>query len=130
MFVLFDTLHLENYNNKTMDNVFQEKNKADLDKVVTLGVLLQFTDEFLIPKMTEVMGEMMDEKIALANAKLTHDLKIYIDEKQANLVSEIFERLDKKYQKEKQFKEKVLELFKKHNIGSSEDIAFLEGLVA
>ena len=38
--------------------------------------------------------------------------------------------VDKKYQKEKQFKEKVVELFKKHKIGSATDLAFLEGLVS
>ena len=69
-----------------MDTTFQEKNKQDLDKVVTLGVLLEFTDEFLIPKM----GEMMDEKIGASEkrmieninsvtGKLNHDLKVYID---------------------------------------------------
>lgn len=120
-----------------MDNSFQQKNKEELDKVVTLGVLLEFTDEFLIPKM----GELMDEKIntaidasekrmMLAMGKLNHDLKVYIDEKLANLVSEVFERLDKKYAKEKQFKDKLLEILKKHNIGSAEDMAYLEGLAA
>ncbi len=128
-----------------MDNAFQQKNKEDLDKVVTLGVLLEFTDDFLIPKMGEMMDEKiekglqafevrfeakMDGKINTATGKLNHDLKEFITEKQADTVSEIFERLDRKYQKEKQFKEKVLELFKKHNIGSSEDLAYLEGLVA
>jgi hypothetical protein len=61
---------------------------------VTLGVLLEYTDEFLIPKMAEMMDEkigtnnetllgkmdaMMDEKINKATAKLSYDLKSYID---------------------------------------------------
>jgi len=119
-----------------MDNTFQQKNKGELDKVVTLGVLLEFTDEFLIPKIndivkdtvTEVVEKVVDEKINTAIGKLNHDLKAYIDEKQANLVSEMFTRLDKKYAKEKQFKDKLLEILKKHNIGSAEDMAYLEGL--
>jgi hypothetical protein len=46
----------------------------------------------------------------------------------ANYTSDIFIRLDQKYQKEVLFKAKVVELFKKHSIGSGEDIAFLQGL--
>lgn len=114
-----------------------KKSKSDLDKVVTLGLLLEFTDDFLIPKMSEMMDEkiktgnaLLEEKIKTGNANLEHNLKSYIDDKLANYTSDIFKRLDKKYQKEKQFKEKVVELFKKHNIGSKEDLAFLEGLVA
>jgi|GEM_PF-2382076 len=132
----FDILKRRNYNTHTMDNTFQQKNKGELDKVVTLGVLLEFTDEFLIPKIndivkdtvTEVVEKVVDEKINTAIGKLNHDLKAYIDEKQANLVSEMFTRLDKKYAKEKQFKDKLLEILKKHNIGSAEDMAYLEGL--
>ena len=54
---------------------------------------------------------------------------VYVDEKLDYYTTDIFKRLDKKYQKEKQFKEKIVELFKKHKIGSSEDLAFLDGLV-
>ena len=44
--------------------------------------------------------------------------------------AELFERLDAKHQKEKQFKEKVIEVFKRNNLGTPEDIAFLEGLAS
>ncbi|MEK7532731.1 MAG: hypothetical protein AAB579_03985 [Patescibacteria group bacterium] len=44
--------------------------------------------------------------------------------------AELFERLDAKSQKEKQFKGKVIEIFKKNNFGTPEDIAFLEGLAS
>ncbi len=111
--------------------------KEDLDKVVTLGVLLEYTDEFLIPRFADVVKEIVPSiikelvppMIKEANGQLTHELKVYIDEKLADYSSDIFKRLDKKYEKEKQFKEKVVQLFKKHKIGSPEDVAFLEGLV-
>ena len=97
----------------------------DLSKPVTLGVLLEYTDELLIPKV----GEIMDEKIKMGNASLEHSLKSYIDDKLADYSSDIFKRLDKKYEKEKQFKSKVVELFRAHHIGTPEDVAYLEGLV-
>lgn len=49
-------------------------------------------------------------------------------DKLADYTSDIFKRLDKKYAREKQFKTKVVELFRKHNIGTPEEIAYLEGL--
>ena len=61
--------------------------------------------------------------------EVNYDLKVYIDEKLADYTSDIFNRLDKKYKKDGQFKEKVVELFRKHKIGTPEELAFLKGLV-
>lgn len=115
--------------------------KDELNKVVTLGVLLEYTDGFLIPKISdlisesekrvksELRGELRGD-INSSEGRIKHELKEYIDDKLADYTSDIFRRLDKKYQKEKQFKEKVVELFKKHKIGSQTDLAYLEGLVS
>ena len=109
------------------------KNEEDLNKAVTIGVLLEYTDEILLPKMSELM----DEKIAASEArmdlklgKLEYNLKSYVDRKFFDHTAELFERLDAKSQKEKQFKGKVVEIFKKNNFGTPEDIAFLEGLAS
>ena len=112
-----------------MDNSFQLKHKEELDKVVTMGVLLEFTDEFLMPKVFDAISA-SEKRMMLEMGKLNHDLKVYIDEKLGSYTSDIFTRLDKKYAKEKQFKDKLLEVLKKHNIGSAEDMAYLEGLAA
>ena len=108
---------------------FLEQHQADRDKPVTTGVLmdtlLEFTHEFFIPAISDVV----DEKIKLNNAQQENSLKTYIDRKLADHTSELFKRLDKRYQQEKAFKEKVVDLFKKHHIGSPEDIAFLDGMV-
>jgi hypothetical protein len=120
-----------------MVSKFAKKRKNDLKKPVTLGVLLEYTDEFLIPKMYEMTQEMIqDEHIGMVKilkeeiAKSTHEIKSYMDDKLGEYTSDIFKRLDKKYQKDRQFKAKVVELFKKHNIGTKEDLAFLEGVVS
>lgn len=110
-------------------NAFREKNQGDMDKVVTLGLLLQYTDEFLIPTMSDLIDQKLDEKFKVNNAQLEHNLKSYIDDKLADQLSEIFKRWDKAYEREKDFKRKLIELFKKHNIGDGEDWAFLEGFV-
>jgi hypothetical protein len=104
-------------------NNLQKSN--NLDKPVTLGLLLEYTDEFLIPRLSDVI----DDKIKTANAGQESRIKSYMDDKLADYTSDIFRRLDKKYKKEKQFKEKVVELFKKHKIGTGEDISFLEGYI-
>ncbi len=128
-----------------------QQNPQDLEKNVTLGTLLEYTDEFLIPKMSDLMDEKLDTvknelKVEMTQmrqdmsqmskefnsdlGKVNHDLKVYIDERMGTYTSEIFIRLDKKYQKEKDFKQKVVEIFKKNNLGTPEDIAFLEGALS
>lgn len=102
------------------------KSEEELNKVVTLGVLLEYTDEFLIPRLSEMIDERMNERMG----KLEYNLKSYVDRKFVDHTAELFERLDAKYQKEKQFKGKVIEIFKKNNFGTPEDIAFLEGLAS
>lgn len=104
--------------------------KEDLQQSVTLGVLLDYTDEFLIPKITEIVTDIVEISVNKSNASLKHELKEYIDQKLGDYTSDIFKRLDKKYQKDKQFKEKVVDLFKKHKIGTAEELAFLDGLVS
>ena len=114
-----------------------KKYKNDLDKPVTLGVLLEYTDEFLMPKIVEITKDTISEELGKFKdytdrrfGKLENNLKSYIDDKLGEYTSDIFKRLDKKYQKDRQFKVKVVELFKKHNIGTREDLAFLEGIVS
>ncbi|MFA5813397.1 MAG: hypothetical protein WC862_02695 [Patescibacteria group bacterium] len=109
-----------------MNDEFKQKHQTELDRPVTMGILLEYTDEFLIPRFSELM----DDKIKEANAKQTHEIKSYLDNRLADHTAELFSRLDRKYQSEKQFREKVVELFRKHQIGTTEDIAYLAGLAA
>lgn len=111
-------------------------NKSDWNKPITKGALLEYTDEFLVPKISELIkesetriGEKISKCVSAESGALKHELKEYIDKKLDYYTTDIFRRLDKKYQKEKQFKEKVVELFKKYKIGSATDLAYLEGLV-
>ncbi|OGH73861.1 MAG: hypothetical protein A3C90_01295 [Candidatus Magasanikbacteria bacterium RIFCSPHIGHO2_02_FULL_51_14] len=120
-------------------NTFLAREKSELDKPVTVGVLMdtlvEYTDQILIPRLEE----MMDKKIVSSEVRLKehvdkkiagseHRMMTYIDRKLTDSIAGLFKRLDAKYQKEKQFREKVVELLKRHNIGTSEDIAYLEGL--
>lgn len=100
---------------------FKQKNSAELEKPVTLGVLLQFTDEFLIPRMAEMVKE--------ESNRLEHSLKDYIDRKLTDHTAQLFKRLEERDKKDRAFKEKILELLKKHNIGDTEDLAYLEGII-
>ena len=85
--------------------------QADLDRVVTVGILLEYTDEFLIPKIADIVDETVnrvvdkkiDEKVAplidQKNAELKYELKTYIDDKLADQTADIFKRMDREYQK-------------------------------
>ncbi len=132
-----------------------QKNQEDLNKVVTLGVLLEYTDEFLMPKMQEMVTDAVSGAIAQSEHRMTdtingaiakseqrttdtingaiakseNRLMDYIDRRLTDSTAELFKKLEQKFQTERQFKDKVVELFKRHNIGTSEDLAFLDGLV-
>lgn len=144
------TLFLRRYKIYSLSNLnlamiakFIKKNKSKLDKPVTLGLLMEYTDEILVPTIVNIFREEikpiekrldgLDGRIKAVEDRMNrveYNLKDYIDKKMADYTSDIFKRLDKKYQKDFQFKKKVVELFKKHNIGNGEELAFLEGLVA
>lgn len=60
--------------------------------------------------------------------KLNHDLKDHIDRKISGYNTDLFKKLEKKYQLDKHYKNKIVELFKSNQIGTPEDLAYLEGL--
>ena len=63
-------------------------------------------------------------------AKLDHDLKDHIDRKISEYNTDLFKKLEEKYQIDKHYKKRIVELFKANQIGSPEDLAYLEGLAA
>ncbi len=131
--------------------------KEELDNVVTLSVLFEFTDQVLIPRMADLMDIKIDEKFDGFEKKVDkkfegfekkmdkkfegfekkmnkkfanheYNMKTYIDEKLADYTSEIFSRLAKKEKKESDFRKTVVNILKKHNIGTEKELAYLKGL--
>ena len=84
----------------------------ELNKVVTLGVLLEYTDSFLLPRMSDIIEKKLENAISglkkeMAEmrvefkkdlAAMKYDLKDYVDHKLANQTSDIFKRLNKRYE--------------------------------
>ncbi|MEK7083653.1 MAG: hypothetical protein AAB932_00265 [Patescibacteria group bacterium] len=73
---------------------FKQKHASELNTPVTMGVLLEYTDQFLIPAMSEIIkGESGTIKTEIKTemkaemAKLEHNLKSYIDDKLANCIA-------------------------------------------
>lgn len=97
------------------------KYREDMDKVVTMGVLVEYTGEFLVPKIEEIVND--------AIGKSENRMMSYIDRQLTDHITDLFKRLEQKFQSERQFKERVLDIFKRNNLATAEDIAFLEGLV-
>lgn len=67
-----------------------------LDQPVTLGVLLEYTDSFLIPRLTEIMDERF-AKVDLRFAEQEYRLKDYIDKKLGTFESDLTNRYDRRY---------------------------------
>ncbi|MDP2655942.1 MAG: hypothetical protein Q8P11_00010 [bacterium] len=99
---------------------FKEKYKDVWESPVTVGMLLEYTDSFLLPKFNEMLKE--------NNSLLEHNLKTYIDRKFTEYQTDLFKKLDASRQRDTQFKEKIIEIFKRRQIASDEEIAYLEGL--
>ena len=104
----------EEFINKHPDTTFETP--------VTVGLLLDYTSEVLLPAM--------DEMIKKNNADLEHRLKSHIDRRLQETVETLLKRIDKRFEEEKKFHHKIIEMFKKQHIGSVEDIAYLEGLTS
>ncbi len=120
--------------------------KEELDKVVTLSVLFEFTDQVLIPRMADLMDVKINENLGVFKEEINekfegfekkmnkkfanheYNMKTYIDEKLADYTSEIFSRLAKKEKKESDFRKTVVNILKKHNIGTEKELAYLKGL--
>ena len=103
--------------------------QADLEKPVTLGLLLENTDEFLIPRFAEMVKGIVSPMFEKNNGLLTHELKVYIDEKLNKQTEEIFTRLEKRFDRDKHFKEKLIEILRAHRIGTLDEMVALEQLL-
>src|SRR3989338_7566190 len=107
-----------------------QHSKQVLSTPVTLGVLLDYTEEILMPAMSKLIDDKLDEKLKSSNAKLENNLKTYIDRRLTDNNIELLQKLDEKYFKDIAFKQKTVELFKKHKICTSADVSFLVGSIA
>jgi poly-D-alanine transfer protein DltD len=130
----------------------KKMSKKQEDQVVTMGLLLEFTEDILIPRLSEVVDEKMDKrfdafevkmdkkfdefdikidgKLKKMKAEIEHSLKAYVDRKSTETIEEIFRRLEKKYGNDHAFREKVVEVLKKNKIGTENDFAYFEGILA
>ncbi len=108
------------------------KNNSPATKEEMKDLLVEFANDFLIPAMSDMMDGKIDglrTEMKSENVKLEHNLKTYIDRKLSDYTTDIFKRLEKESQKDKDYKQKVIEILKKNKIGTGEDIAFLQGFV-
>ncbi len=121
--------------------------KQDANKVVTVGVLAEYTADFLLPKIEELFEEnnkRMDERfeennklikvqfeeiISKNNGQQTYELKTYVDEKLNKQTEEIFTRLEKRFDRDKNFKEKLIAIMRAHRVGTLDEMMALEKLL-
>tara|TARA_Y100000031_G_C8209611_1_gene380264 strand:- start:110 stop:427 length:318 start_codon:yes stop_codon:yes gene_type:complete len=81
-------------------------------------------EQFSDIKSEMVTKDELDSRLGKSN----HDLKVYIDRKMAEYHSDVFKRMEKEFQEDRHFHKKVIELLRAHDIGTTEDWAYLEGL--
>lgn len=65
--------------------------EEDLNRTVTVGILLQYTDDFLLPRIQDVVTDAITKN----NAVLVHMLKDYVDKKNTQVKDDIFSRLER-----------------------------------
>ena len=118
--------------------------KQEATKLVTVGVLAEYTAKFLLPKIEELfeennkkifkeifkeMSNQFEENNKKLSGQITYDLKTYVDEKLNKQTEEIFMRLEKRFDRDKSFKEKLIEILRAHRVGSLDEMVALEHLL-
>ena len=110
--------------------------KKELEQPVTLGLLLEFTDQHLIPTLDNLIserikdrptkkevGDMIDKKIA------NLPTKEYLDEKLAKVTADIFERLERRnWSPDRKYKKKVNKVLSRNKLITSIEFRELEAL--
>lgn len=85
-----------------------KKSKDELSRPVTMGLLLEYTDEFLIPKFSQLMDNKVQENnkilennlkdyIDKNNAKQEYNMKDYFDRKMPQYMTDAFKKLEKTF---------------------------------
>ena len=114
--------------------------KKELEQPVTLGLLLEFTDQHLIPTLDNLIreriknrptkkevAEMIEKKL---DKKMTSfPTKEYLDDKLADFTADIFERLERKnFFPDKKYKKKVNKVLSRNKLITSTEFKELETL--
>ena len=110
--------------------------QEDLDKNITLGTLLEYTDEFLIPKMGEMMDEKigkLDEKIDKVDArvgKLRSDLIDHVERTVFNAKGEIIAAINRWHEQYRMAFEKIMTILQRSNLVAVEEVKAVYELIA
>lgn len=121
------------------DNNFSPT-KEDLEKNVTLGTLLEYTDEFLIPKM----GEMMDEKFGILDkridgldgkiGKLRNELIDHVERTVNNakrdIIQDITAAYNKRHEQYRMAFEKIMAILQRSNLAAAEEVKAVYEIIA
>lgn len=116
-----------------MPKGFKKRSAKELSAPLTAEVLMETLAEFsegIIAPQFRVLEERMKQYTNSRVGAAENRIMDYVDKRIATQTAEIFGRLDKRYEDDRQFKTRIVTLFKKHKIGSSKDIAFFEGYLA
>jgi hypothetical protein len=102
----------ENNQNYLTEEKFDKKFKEGL---------AEFAEEVLLPAVERIV----DGKIAKSN----HEMKSYLDDKLAETKGDIIAVIKGEKEKDKSFKTKVVEIFKRNKLGDQREIELLEALI-
>ena len=110
-------------------------NTKDVEKPINLNTLLEFPDEVLLPRISDLIDkklkEKLDEKFEESEGRMATKFVTtsYLDEKLADQAVVIIERLERRFEKERSFTAKVTEILKKSRVAEPRDIEELERLM-
>lgn len=87
--------------------------------------LAEFTEDVLLPGVERIV----DDKVKKEIGAFRHDIKDYIDVKLGETKGDIIAVIKGEKEKDKSFKTKVVEIFKRNKLGDQREIEFLEALI-
>ncbi|MFA5188684.1 MAG: hypothetical protein WC460_04965 [Patescibacteria group bacterium] len=102
-------------------------------KYLTKTELAEFTEETLLPAVEKIVDDKLEEKLEnKLNAKFgefKHEIKSYIDDKLADTKGDIIAVIKGEKERDRSFKEKVVEIFKRNKLADRKEAELLESLI-
>jgi len=109
------------------------KDMENEQKYLTKTELAEFTEETLLPAVEKIVDDKLEEKLEnKLNAKFgefKHEIKSYIDDKLADTKGDIIAVIKGEKERDRSFKEKVVEIFKRNKLADRKEAELLESLI-
>ena len=98
-------------------------------KYLTKTELAEFTEETLLPAVERIVEDKLENKLNAKFGEFRHEIKSYIDDKLADTKGDIIAVIKGEKERDRSFKEKVVEIFKRNKLTDKKETELLESLI-